>query len=120
MNNFDTYLANLNSANSEIGAETLEAQYEIALESIENKAINTAEAWKRAFSNFYDENGIKTIIDLFGDLGNAVDDTLEAFGGLEGLFRLLLALGTTKMPGMIKNLSGLAIDFKDSLTPGAR
>lgn len=120
MNNFDTYLANLNSANSEIGAETLEAQYETALESIENKAINTAEAWKRAFSNFYDENGIKTIIDLFGDLGNAVDDTLEAFGGLEGLFRLLLALGTTKMPGMIKNLSGLAIDFKDSLTPGAR
>lgn len=120
MNNFDTYLANLNSANSEIGAETLEAQYETALESIENKAINTAEAWKRAFSNFYDENGIKTIIDLFGDLGNAVDDTLEAFGGLEGLFRLLLALGTTKIPGMIKNLSGLAIDFKDSLTPGAR
>lgn len=120
MNNFDTYLANLNSANSEIGAETLEAQYETALESIENKAVNTAEAWKRAFSNFYDENGIKTIIDLFGDLGNAVDDTLEAFGGLEGLFRLLLALGTTKMPGMIKNLSGLAIDFKDSLTPGAR
>lgn len=120
MNNFDTYLANLNSADSEIGAETLEAQYETALESIENKAINTAEAWKRAFSNFYDENGIKTIIDLFGDLGNAVDDTLEAFGGLEGLFRLLLALGTTKMPGMIKNLSGLAIDFKDSLTPGAR
>lgn len=120
MNNFDTYLANLNSANSEIGAETLEAQYETALESIENKAVNTAEAWKRAFSNFYDENGIKTIIDLFGDLGNAVDDTLEAFGGLEGLFRLLLALGTTKMPGMIKNLSGLAINFKDSLTPGAR
>lgn len=120
MNNFDTYLANLNSANSEIGAETLEAQYETALESIENKAVNTAEAWKRAFSNFYDENGIKTIIDLFGDLGNAVDDTLEAFGGLEGLFRLLLALGTTKMPGMIKNLSGLVIDFKDSLTPGAR
>ena len=45
MNNFDTYLANLDSANMETGAETLEEQYSIAMESIEAKATNATEAW---------------------------------------------------------------------------
>ena len=120
MNNFDTYLENLNSANMETGAETLEEQYSIAIESIEAKAENASEAWKRAFSNFYDEDGIKTLIDLVGDLGNSANDTIEAFGGLEGIFRIILAIGTTKLPSMIRNITGLVTDFRDSITPGRR
>ena len=120
MNNFDTYLQNLNSANMETSAETLEEQYSIAMESIEAKAENASEAWKRAFSNFYDEDGIKTLIDLVGDLGNSANDTIEAFGGLEGIFRIILAIGTTKLPSMIRNITGLVTDFRDSITPGRR
>lgn len=120
MNNFDTYLANLNSANMETGAETLEEQYSIAMESIEAKATNATEAWQRAFSNFYDTDGIKDLIDLIADLGNMTSDAVEAFGGLDGVISLVAAVGMTQLPKMFDRVKGSVTDFWDSLTPKRR
>lgn len=120
MNNFDTYLANLNSANMETGAETLEEQYSIAMESIEAKATNAAEAWQRAFSNFYDTDGIKDLIDLVADLGNMTSDAVEAFGGLDGIISIVAAVGMTQLPKMFDRVKGSVTDFWDSLTPKRR
>lgn len=120
MNNFDTYLTNLNSANMETGAETLEEQYSIAMESIEAKATNATEAWQRAFSNFYDTDGIKDLIDLIADLGNMTSDAVEAFGGLDGVISLVAAVGMTQLPKMFDRVKGSVTDFWDSLTPKRR
>ena len=120
MNNFDTYLQNLNSANMETGAKTLEEQYSVAMESIEAKAENAGEAWKRAFSNFYDTDGIKDLIDAIADLGNMTNDAVEAFGGLDGIIQVVAAVGMTQLPKMFTRMQASAIDFWDSLTPGNR
>lgn len=120
MNNFDMYLENLNSANMETGAQTLEEQYTVAMESIEAKAENAAEAWQRAFSNFYDTDGIKDLIDLIADLGNMTNDAVEAFGGLDGVIQVVAAVGMTQLPKMFTRMQASAIDFWDSLTPGNR
>lgn len=120
MNNFDTYLQNLNSANMETGAETLEEQYSIAMESIEAKATNAAEAWQRAFSNFYDTDGIKDLIDLIADLGNMTNDAVEAFGGLDGVIQILISLGLTQLSKNINRVRGSVTDFMDSLSPRRR
>ena len=120
MNNFDYYLQNLNSANMETGAETLEEQYSIAMESIEAKATNAAEAWQRAFSNFYDTDGIKDLIDLIADLGNMTNDAVEAFGGLDGVIQILISLGLTQLSKNIDRVRGSVTDFMDSLSPKRR
>lgn len=120
MNNFDTYLANLNSANMETGAETLEEQYTVAMESIEAKATNAAEAWQRAFSNFYDTDAIKGLIDLIADMGNGVDSIIESFGGLQGIITVVAAMGMRQLPKMFATGSKAAVDFIDNLTPEGR
>lgn len=120
MNNFDTYLANLNSANMETGAETLEEQYSIAMESIEAKATNAAEAWQRAFSNFYDTDGIKDLIDLIADLGNMTSDAVEAFGGLDGVVQIIMAMAATQLPKAFSKAKSSVTDFMDSVNPQRR
>lgn len=120
MNNFDTYLANLNSANMETGAETLEEQYSIAMESIEAKATNAAEAWQRAFSNFYDTDGIKDLIDLIADLGNMTSDAVEAFGGLDGIVQIIMAMAATQLPKAFSKAKSSVTDFMDSVNPQRR
>ena len=120
MNNFDYYLQNLNSANMETGAETLEEQYSIALESIEAKATNAAEAWQRAFSNFYDTDGIKDLIDLIADLGNMTSDAVEAFGGLDGVIQIIMALAVTQLPKAFSKARNSVTDFMDSVNPQRR
>lgn len=120
MNNFDTYLANLNSANMETGAETLEEQYSIAMESIEAKATNAAEAWQRAFSNFYNTDGIKDLIDLIADLGNMTSDAVEAFGGLDGVIQIIMAMAVTQLPKAFSKAKGSVTDFMDSVNPQRR
>ena len=120
MNNFDTYLANLNSANMETGAETLEEQYSIAMESIEAKATNAAEAWQRAFSNFYDTDGIKELIDLIADLGNMTNDAVEAFGGLDGVVQIIMAMAATQLPKAFSKARSSVTDFMDSINPQRR
>lgn len=120
MNNFDTYLANLNSANMETGAETLEEQYSIAMESIEAKATNAAEAWQRAFSNFYDTDGIKELIDLIADLGNMTSDAVEAFGGLDGVVQIIMAMAATQLPKAFSKAKNSVTDFMDSVNPQRR
>lgn len=120
MNNFDTYLANLNSANMETGAETLEEQYSIAMDSIEAKATNAAEAWQRTFSNFYDTDGIKDLIDLIADLGNMTSDAVEAFGGLDGVVQIIMAMAATQLPKAFSKAKSSVTDFMDSINPQRR
>lgn len=87
MQNYDKYLANLRSAQSE-GVETLNTQYTQAIESIESKAENAAEAWHRAFANAFDADQIKTFYEASENLANVVGVIVEGFGGIPGALAL--------------------------------
>lgn len=87
MQNYDKYLANLRSAQME-GVQTLNAQYTQALESIESKAENAAEAWHRAFSNAFDADQIKTFYEASENLANVIGVVVEGLGGIPGMLAL--------------------------------
>lgn len=117
MRNFDDYLTNLNSANSETGAETLEQQYGIAIESIENKLTNASEAWKTAFSSLYNEDAVKGMIDAVADLGDQFSILMQTIGGIQGVLTLVGAYLITKLPQGFAVAQRGAIDFAASLDP---
>lgn len=90
MQNFDAYLQNLQSATSETGAETLTQQYETSLDTIESRAVNAAEAWKRAFAQIFTTDSLKTFYSLMESAGNVAENFIDGFGGLQGV---LLVIG---------------------------
>ena len=111
MNNFDKYMQNMGSAYSETGADTLIKQYETSLDTIESKAINAGEAWKRALANAFTTDSIKGLYSLVESLGKMTDTFLKSIGGLPGIMMLLasifsgpLATGITKVAFNLKTM----------------
>jgi hypothetical protein len=49
-------MKNYQSAQSEVGGETLAAQYEQSLNSIDSAMTNAAESWARAFSEIFESD----------------------------------------------------------------
>lgn len=118
-NNWDKYSKNLNIANAEDGS-ALEAQYTQALDSIEAKAEQAGEAWKRAFSNLIPEDSLKMIYDLSKDFGDAVDFILKSFGGLPGILTMVgVALSNKIIPALVKGASTTK-EFVNSLSSAGR
>lgn len=89
MQNFDTYLQNMQSAMSETGSETLVQQYETSLDTIESKATNAAEAWKRAFAQIFTTESLKGFYEIIEGAGNLVEDIIAGFGGLQGVIAVI-------------------------------
>lgn len=119
MNNFDKYQKNLNVANMENG-DTLETQYEQALDSITAKAEQSAEAWKRAFGEIIPEDALKTIYDISADIGNVVGTILRGMGGLPGILTAVgAALSSKIVPTLITGAQNAKI-MMANLTPEGR
>lgn len=119
MENFDKYQKNLNIANNETG-DTLTAQYEQALESIDSKMEQSAETWKRAFAQLFPEDGMKTFYDTLKMTGEVVEQILKGAGGLPGILSLVaVALSNRIVPTLI-NASKQAAIFVSTLTASGR
>lgn len=91
MENFDKYQKNLNAAATEDGS-TLEQQYEQALDSIESRAENAGEAWKRAFSEVITADQIKTFYGALEQVGEIVEGILKSLGGAPGILTILIGM----------------------------
>lgn len=119
MNNFDKYQQLLSAANQEDGS-TLEQQYTQALDSIESRAENVGEAWKRAFSNFLPEDDIKAVLKLFEELGNLTNFLVQAFGGLPGILSLVATILSQKIAKSLTDSAAQAKLLIKNLTPEGR
>lgn len=116
-NNWDKFMANYQSAQSEMGSETLEAQYLTSLDSIESAAINAGEAWSRAFSNIFQEGSLKGFYNGLEEVGNILDGVLEGFGGLPGILALIGAYMSRHLLTGIQKISQEWRTFQENLTP---
>lgn len=119
MQNFDKYQKNLNSARTETGS-TLEQQYTQALDSIESRAENAAEAWHRAFSNVFNADQIKTFYKVIEQTGEAAGSFLEAIGGAPGIFLAIATLLSGRIVPSLATAVNMGKQFGLSLTPGGR
>lgn len=116
-NNWDKFMANYQSAQSEMGSETLEAQYLTSLDSIESAAINAGEAWSRAFSNIFQEDSLKGFYNGLEEVGNILDGVLEGFGGLPGILALIGAYMSRHLLTGVQKISQEWRTFQENLTP---
>lgn len=91
MQNFDKYQKNLSSAAVEDGS-TLEEQYEQALDSIESRAENAGEAWKRAFGEVINADQLKTFYTVLEQVGDIVGGILKSLGGAPGILTILIGM----------------------------
>lgn len=115
-NNWDKFMANYESAQSEVGSETLEEQYLTSLDSLDSAMTNSAEAWSRAFSNIFQEDMLKGFYNGLEDIGNTVGTILESFGGLPGILAIIGAyLSRNILTAAIKVRNEFKT-WKDSLT----
>lgn len=89
MENFEKYQQNLASANAETGAETLLAQYETSLESIDSAMENAAESWSRAFSNIFTSDAQVEFYHGVEKIGNVMENIMTTAGGLQGIVTLI-------------------------------
>ena len=89
MQNFDTYLQNMQSAMSETGSETLVRQYETSLDTIDSKMTNAAEAWKRAFAQIFTADSLKGFYTVLEDVGNGVENLIDGFGGIQSVIVII-------------------------------
>ena len=119
MNNFDKYLKNMNMAKTEDGS-TLEKQYTQALDSIESRAENAAEAWKRAFANAIPADLIKTVYAATEHLGNAVGGLIKGLGGLPGILTFAATALSSKIVPAITNAAAQAKLLWQNMSPKGR
>lgn len=115
-NNWDKFMANYESAKSEVGAETLEAQYLTSLDSIESAATNASEAWSRAFSNIFQEESLKGFYNGLETVGETLDGILEGFGGLPGILALVGAYMSRHLITGITKVKNEWTNFQNNLT----
>lgn len=120
MENFDYYLENLASADSEFGAQTLENQYEIAINSIDNKIINATEKWRQAFAQLFPEETLGDVIDSFGEIGNIISDVIDGLGGLDTILNLIGVYAFSQLPKGFQMVKGYVTDIIDSSNPNAQ
>lgn len=119
MNNFDKYQKNLRSAQEEDGS-TLEAQYTKALDSIESRAENAAEAWHRAFGKALDADQIKSFYSVLEGAGEAVGVLIKSLGGAPGILTLMATLLSGKIVPSIMSAGKSIATLWNSLTPQGR
>lgn len=119
MNNFDKYQDLLSSANVEDGS-ALEQQYASSLESIESHALNASEAWKRAFSDLFDEDMVKGFYSLLEGMGNAVGGLIDGLGGLPGILTITAMLLSQKIVPSLLNGARQAALMYQNLNPDKR
>lgn len=84
MQNFDKYQDLLQSANAEDGS-ALEQQYTSSLDSIESRAENAGEAWRRAFGSLIDTDMVKGVLSAVEAVGNGLDEIFEILGDTKGV-----------------------------------
>lgn len=84
MQNFDKYQDLLQSANAEDGS-ALEQQYTSSLDSIESRAENAGEAWRRAFGSLIDVDMVKGVLSAVETVGDALDQIFETLGDTKGV-----------------------------------
>lgn len=120
MENFDYYLENLASADSEFGAQTLENQYEIAINSIDNKIINATEKWRQAFAQLFPEETLGDVIDSFGEIGDIIGDVIDGLGGLDTILNLIGVYAFSQLPKGFQMVKGYVTDIIDSSNPNAQ
>lgn len=119
MNNFGKYQDLLSSANVEDGS-ALEQQYASSLNSIESHALNASEAWKRAFSDLFDEDVVKDFYSLLEGMGNAVGGLIDGLGGLPGILTITAMLLSQKIvPSLINGARQAALMYQN-LNPDRR
>lgn len=119
MQNFDKYQKNLAVANAEDGS-ALEGQYSRALDSIQSRAENAAEAWKRAFGGVFDDELMKQFYGIVEDVGNAVDGVFEAFDDWKGILSIIIAMVAKQlMPSLINGAKNVGTVLTN-LTPRQR
>ena len=119
MQNYDKYLANLRSAQAE-GVETLNQQYKQALDSIESRAENAAEAWHRAFSNAFDAEQIKDFYKASENVANVFGVITEAVGGLPGLLALSAVVMRQKILPTGRQIGSFVRDIWEARTTEGR
>lgn len=112
MQNFDKYRKNLGIAEGESGA-TLEAQYTQALDSIDHKMEQSAEAWRRAFSELIPEKSLKVFYDGMTMIGDIFGTILKGAGGLPGILSVVgVALSNKIVPTLIQAKKKLRLLFR--------
>jgi len=87
--NFDKFLKLRDSAVSETGS-TLTQQYETAIDTVTNYAINAREAWSEAFSAIFTEDALKGFFSTLEGIGDVVDSIIESFHGLQGIMQIVM------------------------------
>lgn len=116
-NNFDYYLENLDLANAEEGAQALESQYSIAIESLDHKIEKTGETWKQAFSSLFPEDTLGDLLDGLNTAGEIVGDLIEGFGGLESIINIVGAYLVSQIPKGLRTVKGYVTDIYNSANP---
>ena len=119
MQNFDKYQDLLQSANAEDGS-ALEQQYASSLDSIESRAENAGEAWRRAFGSLIDEDMIKDVLGAVEAVGNGLDQVFETLGDTKGV---ALYIATIFAKQWIPSITKAAANLKTlatNLTPKQR
>lgn len=119
MQNFDKYQDLLQSANTEDGS-ALEQQYASSLDSIESRAENAGEAWRRAFGSLIDEDMIKDVLGAVEAVGNGLDQVFETLGDTKGV---ALYIATIFAKQWIPSITKAAANLKTlatNLTPKQR
>lgn len=119
MQNFDKYQDLLQSANAEDGS-ALEQQYASSLDSIESRAENAGEAWRRAFGSLIDEDMIKDVLGAVEVIGNGLDQVFETLGDTKGV---ALYIATIFAKQWIPSITKAAMSLKTlatNLTPKQR
>lgn len=96
-NNWDKFMSNYQSAQSEVGSETLEAQYQKSLESIDSAMTNSAEAWARAFSEIFESDAQIEFYHALEAIGETFGDIVETAGGLKGLLLLIASIAMRQL-----------------------
>lgn len=85
MQNFDKYQANLATAQSERGSESLDKQFLTAISSIDTQIKMSSESWKRALSGLFDTKGQMAFYSGLEKMGNIVESVIDNMGGLQGV-----------------------------------
>lgn len=114
MQNFDKYQDLLQSANAEDGS-ALEQQYASSLDSIESRAENAGEAWRRAFGSLIDTDMIKDVLSAVEAVGNGLDQVFNILGDTKGVALYIATIFAKQwIPSIAQaatNLKTLATNF---------
>lgn len=113
-NDWDTYESNLASARAEIGGESLLAQYETSLQSIDSAMTNAQEAWARGFAEIFTSDAQIEFYNGLEKIGNAFEAIVKSAGGLEGILTIISTYLIRKIPSAMSTLVAYGTQLKDN------